>query len=141
MHTAMALTLLLIPRSTWASPSLGFWPEYVGRRVTLLDGKWEYGLHLRGEKLGHCGFVEGQVIGTGSINSADVASKWECCSWCQENAGCLAFTFEAATGECVLKNNAEPGDTKEGAASGLVAVAIDSMDPSFAPSQTLTPNE
>jgi len=30
-------------------PSQGFWPEYLGgRRVTLLDGQWQYGLHVPG---------------------------------------------------------------------------------------------
>jgi len=29
-----------------ATPSLGFWPEYEGgRKVSLLDGRWQYGVH------------------------------------------------------------------------------------------------
>lgn len=114
---------------------MGFWPEFEGsRRTSLLDGTWDYGLHL--PTGGSCSFISDQVIGTGKFSRSAAASKEECCSKCTSDGRCKAFTYEPEEQLCYLKDNTEPGEARTGAASGLrVGVdIIDSMDAALNPS-------
>eukprot|EP00928_Gymnodinium_smaydae_P073392 TRINITY_DN56601_c0_g1_i1.p1 TRINITY_DN56601_c0_g1~~TRINITY_DN56601_c0_g1_i1.p1 ORF type:complete len:707 (-),score=80.53 TRINITY_DN56601_c0_g1_i1:131-2251(-) len=138
----VVLVSTLISAAFAAVPSLGFWPEYQGgRRVVLLDGQWDYGLHLGSGDT--CTFVKHKIIGSGSYSIISVNSREHCCSKCTASSACRAFTYEAKEGKCYLKSNSELVETREGAESGVrtSGSSIDSMDPSLDPTKTeLTPN-
>lgn len=54
-----------------------------------------------------CQIFDNVIIGQNSIDTIDTSSAAECCAACNKNPACIAFTWDTASHQCFLKDNAD----------------------------------
>lgn len=64
--------------------------------------------------------VLSEVVGSGSLSNFAAHNATMCCTRCVEDARCVAYTFEAKNGMCILKDNIAQCGQKPGTTSGLM---------------------
>eukprot|EP00045_Choanoeca_perplexa_P003552 m.31844 g.31844 ORF g.31844 m.31844 type:complete len:570 (+) comp12107_c0_seq1:2-1711(+) len=77
-----------------------------------------------------CQFQHDVVIGSSdaTYDRFLVKAVTDCCSRCQDDGKCVAFTFESDTSMCYLKSSSSTKVSKSGAISGIVGSASTSFN-------------